>query len=139
MPHHAEAAMWTEGRSRRWFARCDQCGKRRLVADYYEVYPPLDGPPEERGWWWACAYCMMSIINDRFDALMKRMETAITNWRPKKMPNQKKITVHLTRLQLAAAEEACDEASDEMLIDMTPQQRRSTKGAAEVLRRAIKE
>ena len=51
----------------------------------------------------------------------------------------KRITVHLTPRQLAAAEEACDEASDEMLIDMPPRQRRSTKGAAEVLRRAFKE
>lgn len=55
------------------------------------------------------------------------------------MANRKKIAVLLTPLQLAAAEEACDEASDEMLIDMTPRQRRSTKGAAEVLRRAFKE
>ncbi len=78
MPHHAEAAMWSEGHSRRWFARGDQCGKRLLVADYYEVYPPMDGPDEERGWWWACSYCLMGIINERFDALMKRMEDALT-------------------------------------------------------------
>ena len=55
------------------------------------------------------------------------------------MPNQKKIAVLLTPHQLAAAEEACDEASNEMLIDMPSRQRRATKGAAEVLRRAFKE
>ena len=49
------------------------------------------------------------------------------------------IIVRLTPLQLAAAEEACDEASNEMLIDMPYRQRRATKGAAKVLRRAFKE
>ena len=53
--------------------------------------------------------------------------------------NVPKITVELTPHQLAAAEEACDESSDEMLIDMPSRQRRATKGAAEVLRRAFKE
>lgn len=77
MPHHAKAAMWTEDHFRRWFGRCDQCDKWRLVADYYEVYPPLHGPDEERGWWWACSWCLIDIINDRFDVAMDRMEAAL--------------------------------------------------------------
>ncbi len=51
-----------------WFHRCDQCGKRRLVDTYFEVYPPLHGTDDEAGWWWACASCLVSIVSDQLEA-----------------------------------------------------------------------
>lgn len=64
MPHHARAAGWTARGSLYWFHRCDdQCGRWRLVGWYYEVYPPL----HSKGWWWACADCLVNIISDRLE------------------------------------------------------------------------
>jgi hypothetical protein len=48
-----------------WFHRCDQCGRKRLVDIYYEVYPPLGSEGDEAGWWWACADCLIGLISDR--------------------------------------------------------------------------
>ncbi len=67
MPHHARAAGWPTEGSRMWFHHCDQCGRRRLVGWYYEVYPPLHSKGSEAGWWWACADCLVTIVSDRLD------------------------------------------------------------------------
>ena len=86
MPHHAKAAGWTTEHSRRWFARCDQCGTRRIVADYYEVYPPLDSEGDEAGWWWACSQCLLDIINtfvedvtQQLDDLLQQQEDRLSD------------------------------------------------------------
>lgn len=69
MPHHATAAAWTELSQRRWFARCDQCRRWRLVHAYFEVYPPLGGTAPSTGWWWACADCLVGTIGGRIPTL----------------------------------------------------------------------
>ena len=78
MPHHAKAALWTEEPTRYWLKRCDQCSKRRLVADYYEVYPPLHSKGDAAGWWFACRRCLLSIINEHFDDALKRLDDMLT-------------------------------------------------------------
>ncbi len=77
MPHHAKAAGWTTHHSRRWFTRCDQCSKWRLVADYYEVYPPLGSEGDEAGWWWACTRCLLDIVSTMLEDTMKQMEDIV--------------------------------------------------------------
>ncbi len=78
MPHHAKAAGWTSEHSRRWFAHCDQCGTRRIVADYYEVYPPLDSEGDEAGWWWACSWCLIDIISQMVEDTLTQLERVLT-------------------------------------------------------------
>lgn len=68
MPHHARAAGWTAEGDRMWFHRCDVCRQRRLVAWYYEVYPPLHSKGKESGWWWMCADCLVAMLSDRIEA-----------------------------------------------------------------------
>lgn len=65
MPHHAEIASWTIQGDRRWFARCDQCERWRLVGYYHEVYPPIAG--EARGWWWVCTDCLVAALSERLE------------------------------------------------------------------------
>ena len=55
-----EIHSWTVKASRRWFARCDLCSARRLVADYFEGYLP-DG----HGWLWVCSGCLVDEISER--------------------------------------------------------------------------
>lgn len=74
MPHHAKAAGWTTVHTRRWFTHCDQCGTRRLVADYYEVYPPLDSKGDKAGWWWACSWCLLDIISSMLEDTLKQID-----------------------------------------------------------------
>ena len=54
--------------SRRWFARCNVCGRRRLVACYYEVY--TDCGRHGSCWRWACGPCLMVIITDIAERLL---------------------------------------------------------------------
>lgn len=72
MPHHAKASGWTTNGSRLWFHRCDQCGRRRFVGWYYEVYPPLHSKGKAAGWWYACADCLVDIISDQLEEQMKK-------------------------------------------------------------------
>ncbi len=77
MPHHAKAAGWTTGHSRRWFSRCDKCGTRRIVADYYEVYPPIDSEGDESGWWWECSRCLLDTISSLLEDQLQQMEDIV--------------------------------------------------------------
>lgn len=77
MPHHAKAAGWTIEHSRRWFTHCDQCGTWHVVADYYEVYPPLDSEGDEAGWWWACSRCLLDIASTMLEDTMEKMEALV--------------------------------------------------------------
>lgn len=60
----AELHSWTVAASRRWFARCDICRIRRLVADYFEGYLRHNG---RSVWLWVCSSCLMNEISDRLD------------------------------------------------------------------------
>ncbi len=75
MPHHAKAAGWTAEHSRRWFARCDKCSTRRIVADYYEVYPPIDSEGDESGWWWECSCCLLDTISGLLEDSLQKLES----------------------------------------------------------------
>ncbi len=77
MPHHAKATGWTTEHSRRWFARCDKCGKRRLVADYYEVYPPLDSEGGLGGWWWECSWCLLRTVSQMVEDTLQQLEDVV--------------------------------------------------------------
>ena len=74
MPHHAKASGWTTEPSRRWFTHCDQCSKWQVVADYYEVYPPLGSEGEEAGWWWACTRCLLDNISTMLEDTLAQMD-----------------------------------------------------------------
>ncbi len=63
MPHHAKAAGWIAKGERKWFFRCDQCGRWRLVCYYYEVYPLRHSKSGVVGWWYACADCLVSTVS----------------------------------------------------------------------------
>lgn len=76
-PGLRRAHSWAIDPDRRWFARCDHCGRRRLVADYYEVYGNVDADhiaacqscqdkqrtPGTMVWWWECARCLISTLS----------------------------------------------------------------------------
>ncbi len=79
MPHHARAAGWTEHGEGRWWHRCDQCLRRRVVGHYFEVYPPLGSRGPEAGWWWACADCMADIIGIKLQEA-ERVLMAYQEW-----------------------------------------------------------
>ena len=83
MPHHAKASGWTTEPSRRWFTHCDQCSKWQVVADYYEVYPPLGSTGEEAGWWWACTRCLLDNISTMLEDTLAQMDD-LTN-KPQKI------------------------------------------------------
>ncbi len=68
-----EIHSWTATADRRWFARCDLCGIRRLAADYFEGYLQHDG---KSVWLWACSGCLMYEISDRLDATRRAHEAA---------------------------------------------------------------
>ncbi len=74
MPHHAKASGWTTEPSRRWFTHCDQCSKWQVVADYYEVYPPLGSEGEEAGWWWACTRCLLDNISTMLEDTLAQID-----------------------------------------------------------------
>ncbi len=76
------ACSWITHATRRWFDHCDKCGRRRLVARYYEVYGECPGCDRcrEKGreehiltWWWECTGCLIdtitAIAERDFDAL----------------------------------------------------------------------
>jgi hypothetical protein len=68
---------WVIDPTRRWFARCDRCGHRWLLADYYEVYGNIDADhiadctccqkkgrtPDALIWWWECTHCLLKTIS----------------------------------------------------------------------------
>ena len=74
MPHHAKASGWTTEHSRRWFTHCDQCSKWQVVADYYEVYPPLGSEGEEAGWRWACTRCLLDNISTMLEDTLEQID-----------------------------------------------------------------
>lgn len=92
MPHHAEAAGWTANHYRRWCTRCDQCGKWRLVADYYEVYPPLDSEGDAAGWWFACSWCLLDILSKQLEDTMQQLDGMIRE-REEQHPPCKRVSV----------------------------------------------
>ncbi len=59
-----EVHSWTATADRRWFARCDLCRVRRLVADYFEGYLHHNS---QDVWLWACSGCLVNEISDRLD------------------------------------------------------------------------
>ena len=59
-----EIRSWTATGDRRWFAKCDLCHRRRLVADYFEGYLRHNG---NSVWLWACSSCLMNEINNRLE------------------------------------------------------------------------
>ncbi len=50
---------WTEESSREWWTRCDRCGKRRIVADYHEMYGDWE---KDEDWWWECMRCSFESV-----------------------------------------------------------------------------
>jgi hypothetical protein len=78
MPHHARTAAWTEHGHRRWFATCDQCGRRRLVGWYYEVYPPIGSTGAAAGWWYACADCLVDTLGEQLDEAREEPELEVS-------------------------------------------------------------
>jgi hypothetical protein len=53
---HGPGSAWTLEPDRRWFTRCDTCGRFRLWADYFEVYGARSN------WWWECERCLLATV-----------------------------------------------------------------------------
>lgn len=63
----AELVLWSIEPTRRWFAWCNPCQTRRLVADYFEGYLP-----KSHGWFWVCSGCVLTEISNRLDDSKKK-------------------------------------------------------------------
>ncbi len=84
MPHHARATMWTVEGQRRWFARCDQCHRWRLIGWYYEVYPPIGSEGKAAGWWYACTDCLVDTLSDRLAATQQERDEIMASYQEQK-------------------------------------------------------
>ena len=67
------ASSWMLHPAPRWFAKCDKCQRRRLRANYFEVYHQKCGKNEGRScWWWECGGCLLESITQVAEAQQKK-------------------------------------------------------------------
>jgi hypothetical protein len=63
---------WEPIGSRRWFASCDVCRRRRIWARYHEVYYcKTDDDMHIHGWQWACTRCLAEVLGDIAEKFMR--------------------------------------------------------------------